>query len=278
MTIKNNGLSGNPLIKQSDYYNNLNSFVEKGIAYDTEERAFLATIADDIAATFDAADSTLLRLVRIQQQDSTAARLGMESSLTAFLNSMYETSEYMVEIASSVRSSLNEAQSLMSASDATAFEYQIQKWLGSMYSVGMDQSTVTSIASAVGKLAAGDISALTDGSYGNLLVMAANQAGLSIADILSDGLNASESDSLMLAMVNYMSDLYGSTDSRVVQQQLAGVYGVNASDLKAATNLASKTSKVYGRSLSYNDALARLYTMAGTMSSRMSTGEMMSNI
>ena len=90
-------------------------------------RAFLDTISEKIATTFEATDASLLKLVRIQQADSTAARLGMESALTAFLNNMYETTEYMTEAADSIRASIYEASALMTAEEATDFEYQVQK-------------------------------------------------------------------------------------------------------------------------------------------------------
>ncbi len=80
-----------------------------------------------IANTFNVADSSLLRLVRLQQKDSTAARLGMESAITAFLNNMYENTEYLKGVADSVRASLLEAESLMTDVSAVEFEYQMQK-------------------------------------------------------------------------------------------------------------------------------------------------------
>lgn len=101
--------------------------VEKGISYHVAQRAFLMTMKDKIATTFDATNGTLLRLVRIQQHDSTAARLGMESSLTAFLNNMYETSEYMSSLATSVKGSLEEAMSLIDAKHAVSLEHTVQK-------------------------------------------------------------------------------------------------------------------------------------------------------
>jgi hypothetical protein len=69
----------------------------------------------------------LLKLVRIQQADTTAARLGMESALTSFLNEMYETTEYMQGIASDIRTQIYEASALMGAKEATEFEFQVQK-------------------------------------------------------------------------------------------------------------------------------------------------------
>ena len=116
-----------PLIKQESVVSNLEKLVGQGISFDVEQRAFLETIKYKIATTFEAADGTLLRLVRIQQQDTTAARLGMESALTSFLNNMYETTEYMQSVAKSVRNSLQEAEALMGSKSAAAFEYQVQK-------------------------------------------------------------------------------------------------------------------------------------------------------
>lgn len=118
---------GSPYIRQSDFSNNIETLISQGIAYNVEQRAFLMTLSDKIATTFNTTDATLLRLVRIQQQDTTASRLGMESALTAFLNNMYETTEYMQGLAESTRSALLEAQSLMSGAAATELEYQVQK-------------------------------------------------------------------------------------------------------------------------------------------------------
>ena len=166
----------------------------------------------------------------------------------------------------------------MGAADAVALEYQVQKWMGSLYSVGMSQNAVAGIASAFGQLAAGDISGLTSGGMGNLMIMAANQAGLSIADILADGIDDSDTNRLMYAMVDYLQIIAAeSSNSRVVQQQLAKVYGLSASDLRAATNLRGSMGGIRGSSLSYNGAINRLYSMAGSMGSRTSTGEMMEN-
>ena len=101
--------------------------VDAGIAANVEQRAFLQTISDKIATTFSATNGTLLRLIRIQEQDTTAARLGMESSLTAFLNSMYETTEYMKDAATTVKASLEESMALMTGTAAVGYEYQVQK-------------------------------------------------------------------------------------------------------------------------------------------------------
>ena len=272
----------NPFFKQEDFSANIKKLVERGIAFDLEQRAFLMTIQDKIATTFDAADGTLLRLIRIQQSDTTAGRLGMEAALNAFLNEMYANTEYLQGVAKDVRSSLGEMQALMdSATEATEVEYEVQKWLGSLYSVGMSQSAVNSISQALGQIAAGQIEGLTGGGAGNLLVMAANEAGLAIADILAGGLDSTETNKLMRSIINYLAELAESSkDNNVVQQQLASVFGVKASDLKAATNLKTDNSieATYSNTLSYDNMLNALYGMAGTMGERTSIAEKMTNI
>lgn len=275
---KNIGMS--PFLRQETATKNLQTLVGKGIAFNVEQRAFLDTISEKIATTFEATDASLLKLVRIQQADSTAARLGMESALTAFLNNMYETTEYMTEAADAIRGSIYEASALMSAEEATEFEYQVQKWMGSLYSVGFNSTQ--GLADALGKLAAGDISGITDGGFGNLLVMAANQTGdLSIAEILQDGLNNDETNKLMQAMVEYLGNIYEETKTnKVVAQQFANVYGLTASDLKAAANLAQSTQNIYKNNefSSYEQMLGRLTDMANSMGSRTAVGTMVQNV
>lgn len=266
-----------PFLKQADAVSNLKTLVGKGIAFNVEQRAFLDTISEKIATTFEATDASLLKLVRIQQADSTAARLGMESALTAFLNNMYETTEYMTEAADSIRASIYEASALMTAEEATDFEYQVQKWMGSLYSVGFQNTQ--GLSDALGKLAAGDIGGVTDDGFGNLLVMAANKANLSIAEILQDGLNDDETNALMHAMVEYLGGIYNETkDNKVVAQQFANVYGLTASDLKAAANLASSTTNVYKNNLNYGGMLGQLTDMANSMGSRTAMGTMVQNV
>ena len=274
-----------PFFKQEDFANNIKSLVEKGISFDLKQRAFLMTIQEKIANTFDVADGTLLRLIRLQQEDSTAGRLGMESALNTFLNEMYETSEYLSDVAKSVRSSLTEMEALMSGAEATEVEYQVQKWMGSLYSVGMSQDAVQNIANTLGQLAAGQIEALTNNSgTGNLLVMAANDAGIPISDILANGLNAEDTNKLLQATVNYLADIANSSkNNNVVQQQLANVFGVKASDLRAATNLKTynnkdSTNDIFDAYLNYDAMLKQLNDMAATLGDRVSLGEKMSNI
>lgn len=280
MTADITGMAGvSPLIKQSAIADRVATMVGQGIAYNVEQRAVLQELSGKIATTFDAANGTLLRLVRIQQQDTTAGRLGMESALTAFLNNMYETTEYMSNLAASVKGNLEEAMSLMTGENALSFEYQIQKWLGSLSSVGMSDSAVQGLAGVLGQVASGKLDGITGGGQGNLVIMAANNAGLNMSDILSEGLDQNTTNTLMNSMVDYLAKIYhDSGDSKVIQQQIASVYGLSASDLKAAVNL-SKSQKVVARDgLDYDSAMGRLYSMADSMYSRTSIGEMMTNM
>jgi hypothetical protein len=97
------GIAGaSPVLLQADLVTSLEKLVSKGISQNVKLRAFLDTVTSKVASTFDVADATLLKLVRIQQEDTTAARMGMEASLNAFLNNMYETTEYLSDLASTV--------------------------------------------------------------------------------------------------------------------------------------------------------------------------------
>jgi hypothetical protein len=111
--------------------------------------------------------------------------------------------------------------------------------------------------------------------------MAANEAGTPIANILEKGLNASEADDLMKSMVEYLAKLYNETKgSRVLAQQFANVYGLTASDLKAAASLVSSVDDISKKDETYDTMLQQVHDMAGMLSmmSRTSTGEMMENM
>jgi hypothetical protein len=271
-----------PLILQTEMIASLEKLVDSGISHNLKLRAFLDTVTDKIASTFEVNDNTMLRLIRLQQQDSTAARMGMESALNGFLNNMFETTEYLTKVADTVRGNLEEAQALMGAKQATEFEYQVQKWLGSFYSVGMSDQAVTNISTTLGQLAAGQIEALTGSGTGNLMIMAANSAGLSIADILKDGLDAETTNKLLQATVNYLAQIAKQSDSKVVQQQLAGVFGLKASDIQSITNLVSDNNKTLNNiattNLTNEGMMLELAVRAATMTSRVDMGTMMNNL
>ena len=270
------GLS--PYIKTADVMANLNAAVEKGIAFNVDQRAFLQTISQNIATTFDAFDSTLMQIIRVQQADTTAARLGMEASLNSYLNNMYQNTEYLSGVSDTVTSALYEATSQMRAESSIGFEYQVQKWLGSLYSVGMSNQAVSSIASALGQLGSGNVSSLS-GNQGlqNLMVMAASRAGLSYASLLTGGLTEQSTNALLQSMVDYLAEIAGS-DNMVVRSQLAAVFGMSVSDIAATANLVRSSADIYKSTLGYQGAMNSLTSMANSMYQRVSMGGMMQNI
>ena len=259
---------------QQDLVSNIDKLISAGISTNVEQRAFLATVTDKVAATFEAFDSNLLKIIRIQQQDSTAARLGMEADLTNYLNSMFGNTEYLHGTRGNVSSALFNATSLMNAQDAVAMEYQAQKWLGSLYSVGF--TNVQQLANTLGQLASGDVSGLTSGT-GYLLNMAASRSGLNVADLLIDGIDGSEVNTLMKSMVEYLQSIANS--NKVVQSQYAQLFGLSTSDIRAAMNLANQTDSIYNTGAGYTagNANARLLERLNSMWSRTSSGELMTN-
>jgi len=81
----------------------------------------------------------------------------------------------------------------------------------------------------------------------------------------------------MKAMVEYLKTI--STDNKVVQSQLANVYGLRTSDIESIRNLSTTDIKnITNETLSYSGALDKLSSMAASIGSRMSMGEMMTNV
>ena len=268
-----------PLIKTQDLYKNVDTLVNKGISYNLEQRAFLETIAGKIATTFHVDNQNLLQLIRVQQSDTTAARLGLEAELNRYFNTMYENTEYLSDKFDDVSAQLYEATSQMSAASGVGFEYQVQKWLGSLYSVGMSQGAISGLAGALGMLGSGNISGLA-GNTGmqNLLVMAASRAGKSYSSLLTGGLTADTTNQLLASMVNYLADIAEATkDNLVVRSQYANIFGLSVSDLTAMANLASSVGSIAGSNLDYSGAMKSLTDQANLMYSRTSVGEMLSN-
>lgn len=273
-----NNVGITPYIKTQTMLDNLQNFVTSGVAFNLEQRAFLATISDKVAATFNAFDSNLARIIRLQQEDSTAGRLGMESMMNQFLNNMFSTTEYLTDSFDSVTQALVEATSTMSTQMGVEFEYVVQKWLGSLYGVGLSSATVSGIAQAIGYLATGDISSLESSSMQQLIVMAASRAGLDYGKLISGGISTSQANALLGSMVGYMQEI-GSQKSNVARTSMAQMFGLSVSDLVAASNLRTEDIQNISKSLlSYSGAIQNLNTQMGLVSSRVSMAEMLENL
>ena len=268
----------NAYVKLQSVMDNVVKATEAGIANNIEQRAFLATVSENIASTFDAFDSNLLRVIRVQQADTTAARLGMEAGLTNFLNRYFSDNSYLNNAFDTVSQNLFEATSQLSAEEAVGVEYQIQKWLGSLYSVGFSDTAISKISQALGYLGSGNISALSsDAAMQNLMVMAMNKANLSYGDIMTSGLTASDTNSLLKSMVEYLEEIANS-DNKVVKSQYAEVFGMTVSDLKAAKNLTSSISDITKASMGYTDSISELYYQMGQLDSRISVAGKLQNL
>lgn len=277
MVEKNVGV--NAYIKQSKVFEKLNDYVSQGIAFNVEQRAFLGTVSEKIASTFEANNNALLQIIKIQQADSTAARLGMESTLTQFLNSNFKDTSYLNGLSDSVASSLVGASSQLSRDGSIAFEYQVQKWLGSLSSVGVSDSTIQSLAQGINALGTGDVNTLSGNSaLQNLLVMSANRSGLNYSKLLTDGMNANTTNQLMLGMVDYLQSV-ANNQNQVVKTQYANLFGMTISDLTSVLNLSTADlTKIAGNMKSYGDTISETENRLKTLYQRTSAGEMAENI
>lgn len=271
-------IGSNPYVKLQAVMDNVVKATEQGIAYNIEQRAFLATVSENIASTFDAFDANLLRVIRLQQSDTTAARLGLEANLTSLFNSLYQDTSYLNDSFDTVSGNLTEAISQMTSEEGVAFEYTVQKWLGALSSVGFSSDAVIKISQAIGYLGSGDISSLSNNSeMQNLIVMAASRAGMSYSDMLIDGLNSSNTNKLMKSMVEYLQEIANS-DNKVVKSQYAQIFGMSVSDLKAVDNLSTTIETVNSTMLDYGGAMSELYSQMGQLGSRVSTAGMLNNL
>ena len=268
-----------PLINASELYANLSALVSEGISSNIEQRAFLQTVKNGIATTFDANDSTLRRLIRLQQYDSTAARLGLESSLTAFMNELVRNTEYLNSTFDSVASSLLEASSLLTAQQSAEFEYIVQKWLGVLSGVGLSDTTTTSISQAIGYLGSGNISALSGMDIQNLLIMAAGRnPNIQYATMLAEGLTAETTNELLKSVVEYLKEL-GTSGNNIVKSELAKTFGVSVSDIQAAKNVETNTLNiVYKTFLTYNGMYEQLTDEMRTLAEREGISKILENL
>ena len=271
-------LMASPYVSQKAMLENLNNLVKSGIAYNVEYRAFLQTIKEDIADTFDAANGTLLRLIRIQQADSTASRLGLEAFMTRFLNANYMDTSYLNSLSKTVSSNLLEASSQMGTSQSLAFESSIQKWLGSLSSVGVSESAISSISQGLGYLGSGNVTALSGNSaLQNLIVMAASRAGLNYGELATGGLNANTSNKLLYSLVSFAREIAG-TNNEVLKSQYAALFGLTVSDVTAMLNLtADQLNKISNTVINESNLQAELKYQVSQIPSRLSMQERIDN-
>lgn len=276
---KNVGLSG--LVSQKDVIENLKKLSEAGIAYNLDLRAFLATIKDDIAETFDVFDSNLMRLIRLQQSDTTAARLGMEASLTRLFNEFFSDTSYLTDAADTVSQAIIDANSQLTKNMSIEFEYMVQKWLGSLYSLGMDSGTISTIAQGLNYLGTGNVEALNGNeSLQSLLAMSASRAGISYADILTGGLDADTTNNLMKSMIEYLKSIAENTDNnQVTKSAYSNVFGFSISDLTAVSSLSeTDIANIHKQSIDYEGAMDEYEYQASQIFNRTHFSQMLNTV
>ena len=280
-TVSRN-LAASPYVTQRAFMKKLDEAVDKGIAYNVEQRTFLSTITDEIATTFDAFDSNLMRIVRLQQADSTAARLGMEAALTKTFNQVFSDTSYLKDMYDSVTQAIVDSEATMSRERATEFEYTVQKWLGSLYSLGASSNLINQIAQGLNYLGTGNVQALASNSpLQTLFAMSASRAeGLDYADLLVQGLDASNTNKLMKAMVEYLKEIaVTNRANNVVKAAYGDLYNMSLADMRAITSLSSSDiTSIYAENMSYGDMTNSLSNQFSSISKRLSTGEMIKNV
>lgn len=269
-------LGASPYVKYTDAIDNLAELVDTGVAYNVEQRAFLQTMTDKVATTFNAFDANLLKIIRIQQEDSTVYRMGAEAKLTQLFNDQFQDTTYLSDVYDSVSGAIVNSVAQLGTAGGAEYEYNIQKWLGSMYSLGMSSNTVTNLASAIDMLATGDVQGLAGSGLQNLLVMAANKGGLSYGDLLASGVNADNVDVLMSNVIAYWSELANS-NNQVVRKQMSELFGLDMADMVAVKNFSQSDLNALKGGFSYNQADAVLQDQFNQVYSRMHSSELIEN-
>ena len=251
-----------PFLSQKTALQNIAKLVDTGTTVNLEERGILLTLSDRMVSTFEALNPTLLRLIKIQQADMTASQLGYEGLLTNFFNQQFQDTSYLSAMYDNVMGALVDATSQLDVKSAGAFNYEVQKWLGSLYSVGMSESGISTLAQGINYLATGNVDALN--SNEGLRNLFAASAGNAYSSILTGGLNADTVNSLMMSVIEYLRSI--ATDSNIVTKAArSNIFGgFSLSDIRAVANLSdSQLSTIFGNTAGYSNSIAELTRQLG---------------
>ena len=276
-----NTLGSSRYVSQQKMIDNLYKLTESGIAFNLEYRAWLETVSDRMVTTFDSLDTTLTRLVRLQQADISSASLGSEALLTRFLNSNFKDTSYLNNLYDSVAGILLDSTSQQSATNSIGYQFAIQKWLGALSSVGMSDSAVQSIATALNWLGSGNVSQLNSNSQAStLLNLSAQKAGLSYSDMLLNGTNDDNINKLMKAMVIQLQDISKNTKgNQVVKSAWGDILNFSMSDIRAINNLTSSDiSSIYNTKADYSSSINELNNQTSYISKRTTIAEQIDNV
>ena len=268
--------AASPFINQKELMQNINRFVDQGISWNVEQRALITTLSEKMVTTFDALDASLTRLIRVQGADLTASSMGAEAQLTKFLNTNFQDTSYLNSLYDSVNAAVLDASAQLNYEGAIGFNYAVQKWLASLYSVGMSESGVQTIAQGLNYLATGNADALAgNASLQNLLALSATNAGLNYADLLKTGLNADKTDMLLESMVRYLQGIYSNIGNNVVKSAWSNIAGLSVTDLRSISNLSqTEISNIASSDITYGNALTEFKNQLSKVEERTTIQEM----
>lgn len=271
--------AGNPYITFEGVMDNLASLVKEGVAANLTQRAFLGTVASKIATTFSVTDESLLRIIRIQRNDTTAARLGMEAELTKLFNYYFSDTSYLSKAFDSVSSALMDLTAQLGAVGGVETEYMVQKWLGTLGSSGVGDDTLSSLAQAINALGSGNIEYLTGNEdMQNLVVLALNQAGMSYGDLLVNGINSLQVNDLLYNIITLIRDTVSGVNN-VVKSKYAELFGLSIADIVAIENLNDSTiNELYNQAMTINDMGVSLDSQLAELPNRIHFSEKVDNI
>ena len=272
-------LTASPFVQTTEVLKSIKELSDAGVVYNLELRGFLGSLSEEIAATFEVNNATLLRLIRLQQADSTAARLGIEAALIKSFNSTFQDSSYLNSVYDVVSSAILEANSQLDRDRSTEFEYVVQKWLGSLYSVGLSEAAVSTIAGGINALATGDVEKLSGNSQlTTLFAMAASRAGLPYGELLIGGLQAQNTNELLKAMVEYLQEI-SDTNNQVVKAAYGNVLNLSLSDFAALRNLSSSDiTNISSSMMSYSSAVGETQSQLWQIASRQTISQQINNL
>ena len=275
------GMSG--MASQKAIVAKMVDLVDSGVAYNLEMRAFLAETSENIASTFDAANGTLLRLIRLQQADTTAARLGMEAVLTNLFNTAFKDTSYLTDSgpSDSVASAILDASATMGRDEALKFEFTVQKWLGSLYSLGMSSDAVQKVAEGLNYLGTGKVSALSNNSALQMLfgMSASRSTGKSYAELLNTGLNSDETNKLLRSMVEYLAEISNSQTNYVTKAAYAELFDMSTTDLSTFASLRKEEiENIYNQSVSYDALVTETQGQLRSIAGRKSMAQLVDTV
>lgn len=248
----NVGLSG--VASQQKVIKKMETLIDSGVAYNVELRSYLAEVTENIASTFNAFDGTLLRMIRLQQADTTAARLGMEASLTKLFNEYFKDTSYLSDVSDTITQAILDASATLPRDDSLEFEYTVQKWLGALYSLGASSTALSTIAQGINYLGTGNYQGLgSNSALLNLFALSASRSGgKSYDQLLNQGLTAEDTNTLLKSMIELLAEIANNQTNMVTKSSYAELFGMSVTDLSTFASLTStEISNLYKSAVNY---------------------------